>query len=131
MARETGQTASSSTSGFESDWRAAERDGEYRVSTRGKRLEDVGFIHAGFEHQVLDVGAAFYRDAPEPLAVLVIDTGQLDVPVVVENLEGGDEGFPHIYGALPARAVVEVRPAGVTSAGEFVISRPVAPEPSP
>jgi uncharacterized protein (DUF952 family) len=116
---------------FESDWRAAERDGEYRVSTRGKRLEDVGFIHAGFEHQVLDVGAAFYRDAPEPLAVLVIDTGQLDVPVVVENLEGGDEGFPHIYGALPARAVVEVRPAGVTSAGEFVISRPVAPEPSP
>jgi len=47
---------------FESAWRAAERDGEYRVSTRGKRLEDVGFIHAGFEHQVLDVGAAFYRD---------------------------------------------------------------------
>jgi uncharacterized protein (DUF952 family) len=62
--------------------------------------------------------------------VLVIDTGQLDVPVVVENLEGG-EGFPHIYGALPARAVIEVRPAGVTSAGEFVISRRVAPEPSP
>ena len=66
------------------------------------------------------VGAASYADATAPLVVLVIDTEILDAPVVVENLEGGDEGFPHIYGALPASAVVEVRRAGMTD-GRFHI----------
>src|SRR3954447_22883816 len=33
---------------------------------------------------------------------------------------GGDESFPHIYGALPASAVVEVRRAGMTD-GRFHI----------
>ncbi len=89
---------------FASEWKAAEETGSYRVSTRGAQLDDVGFIHAGFEHQVPIVGALFYRDAPEPLVVLVIDTELLDVPVVVENLDGGEEGFPHIYGPLAVRA---------------------------
>lgn len=94
---------------FDSDWRSAERSGEYRISTMGKRLEDVGFIHASFEHQIPTVAAAVYRDTSSPLVLLVIDPDRLDVPVVVENLEGGQENFPHIYGALPAHAVIEVR----------------------
>ncbi len=106
---------------FESDWKAAERSGAYRVSTRGARLDDVGFIHAGFEHQVSVVGAVMYRDAPEPLVVLVIDTVRLDVPVVVENFEAGDEKFPHIYGPLPTQAVVDVLAAAITPDGRFVV----------
>jgi hypothetical protein len=35
-----------------------------------------------------------YADAIASLVVLVIDTEVLDAPVVVENLEGGDEGLP-------------------------------------
>ena len=29
-------------------------------------------------------------------------------PVVAENLEGGEELFPHIYGPIPITAVTEV-----------------------
>jgi uncharacterized protein (DUF952 family) len=106
---------------FERDWTAAMHAGEYRVSTRGATLEDVGFIHAGFENQVSTVGTARYHDVTEPLVVLVIDVNQLDVPVVVENLEGGAEAFPHIYGPLPVSAVVAVRAAGIDSAGQFIV----------
>ena len=109
---------------FERDWESAEETGTYRVSTRGARLDDVGFIHAGFEHQVPIVGAALYKDASEPLVVLVIDTERLDVPVVVDNLEGGEEGFPHIYGPLPVRAVVDVRQASLTADGRFTVGEP-------
>jgi uncharacterized protein (DUF952 family) len=98
---------------FESDWESAQQEGSYRISTRGLSLGEVGFIHAGFEHQVATVGAGFYADTTAPLVVLVIDTESLEVPVVVENLEGGDEGFPHIYGPLPTSAVVDVRRAGM------------------
>jgi uncharacterized protein (DUF952 family) len=103
---------------FERDWQSARQHGRYRISTRGRSFSDVGFIHAGFGDQVPTVGAALYADATAPLVVLVIDTELLDVPVVVENLEGGDEGFPHIYGPLPTSAVVDVRRARVIN-GRF------------
>jgi uncharacterized protein (DUF952 family) len=103
---------------FLRDWHSAAQEGSYRMSTRGLTLDEVGFIHAGFEHQVATVGSALFGDATEPVVVLVIDTERLDVPVVVENFEGGDESFPHIYGALPTHAVVDVRPASM-AAGRF------------
>jgi uncharacterized protein (DUF952 family) len=34
------------------DSEAAKRVGEYRMSTLAKTLEDVGFIHGSFQHQV-------------------------------------------------------------------------------
>jgi uncharacterized protein (DUF952 family) len=105
---------------FLREWRAAEQDGRYRVSTRGLALEEVGYIHAGFDHQVATVGNAYYADVSEPLVVLVIEVDRLEVPVIVENPDGGDESFPHIYGALPIDAVVEVRAATVVD-GRFVV----------
>ena len=105
---------------FESDWSAAQVEGSYRVSTRGLTLGEVGFIHAGFEHQVSTIGTAFYADVTDPVVVLVVDTERLDVPVVVESPKGSEEAFPHIYGALPIHAVVEVLPASITD-GVFVV----------
>jgi uncharacterized protein (DUF952 family) len=105
---------------FEADWQSAQQEGSYRISTRGLSLSEVGFIHAGFEYQVATVGAALYANATAPLVVLVIDTGLLDTPVVVENLEGGDEAFPHIYGPLPTSAVVGALPATIHGT-EFVV----------
>jgi len=105
---------------FLRDWRAAEQEGSYRTSTRGLTLEEVGYIHAGFAEQVATVGTAFYADVTESLVVLVIDVQRLNVPVVVENLEGGNDAFPHIYGALPIEAVVDLRPASMTD-GRFVV----------
>ena len=94
-----------------SDWADAQSGGEYRVSTRRARLDEVGYIHASFAHQVRRLGAAVYSDAPEPVVVLVIDPTRLTSPVRVENLDGGTECFPHIYGPIPIDAVVDVLPA--------------------
>jgi Protein of unknown function (DUF952) len=37
------------------DWEQARRDGAYRVSSLGKLLDDEGFIHLSFAHQVKGV----------------------------------------------------------------------------
>jgi uncharacterized protein (DUF952 family) len=108
---------------FEREWNAAKRGGIYRVSTRGADLDEVGFIHASFENQIARVGEVLYEDARESLVVLTIDPDLLDAPVVVENLEGGDELFPHIYGPLPTSAVIAVHHATMIH-GRFVIEPP-------
>lgn len=92
------------------DWEQAELVGEYRVSTRGLTLEQQGFIHGAFPHQVTGVANRFYGDLSE-LVVLHIDTDRLDAELRVEPpADGIDELFPHIYGPIPVAAVVEVTP---------------------
>lgn len=101
------------------DWRSALAEGTYRTSTRGRSLEQEGFIHCSFEHQLDGVARRFYADVTEPLVTLVIDSDLLDAEV---RLEPGDptdptsELFPHVYGPIPVAAVVEVRSAPVTPA---------------
>ncbi len=112
---------------LERDWNAANQDGAYRVSTRDAALEEVGFIHASFEHQVAGVGSLFYRDVGEPLVVLTIDADRLEAPVVVEPADGGGEAFPHIYGPLPTSAVIAVRRATVAADGRFLVDGVDAP----
>ena len=89
------------------DWAAAQASGTYTTSTRGVSLADEGFIHASREDQWEGVRARFYADVDEPLVLLTIDTDLLDVPVVEEEVPGG-ETFPHVYGALRPAAVVQV-----------------------
>ncbi|WP_084959680.1 DUF952 domain-containing protein [Thermoactinospora rubra] len=93
---------------LERDWAGA---GEtYRVSTRGRTLEEVGFIHCSATRAQLDaVARAYYADCREPLVVLVIDPAGLDVRV-----EGG---FPHLYGPLPRTHVTTVVPYAARFAG--------------
>jgi uncharacterized protein (DUF952 family) len=93
-----------------SDWAAAQETGDYRVSTLGRTLEQEGFIHASYAHQVQGVRDAFYRDVTEPLLLLEIDPGRLDVPVVEEVPDGAEQAFPHVYGPLPVTSVVSARP---------------------
>lgn len=93
------------------DWAAATTVGEYRVSTRGRSLEDEGFLHASYADQVQGVLDRFYADLVDPLLLLVIDPARLDVEVVAESPGlGVSELFPHIYGPLPVAAVVDVVP---------------------
>ena len=90
------------------DWAAAQQVGTYTISSRGRTLEQEGFVHASYAGQVAGVLDRFYADLTEPLCLLTIDRDLLDVPLVRENLMGGTELFPHIYGPVPAVAVVEV-----------------------
>lgn len=85
------------------------RAGEYRVSTRGATLEEVGFIHAATEAQVDGVQARFYADAGD-LVLLTIDTDRLSSPWQLDPV--GDDEFPHIYGPLNLDAVIETRVKG-------------------
>ncbi len=85
------------------DWEAARAIGEYRVSTLGATLDDVGFIHGSFRDQVEHIGSFLYGAVSEPLTVLDIDTQRLSVPVRVENLVGGSELFPTSTGRSRSR----------------------------
>jgi uncharacterized protein (DUF952 family) len=91
-----------------SDWTAALAAGEYAISSRGRTQAAEGFVHASYAGQIAGVLQRFYRDVTEPMCLLTIDPELLGVPVVAENLTGGRELFPHIYGPVPVAAVTAV-----------------------
>lgn len=91
-------------------WQRARIDGWYEGSTRGVRLSEVGYIHCSFKHQVERVANYIYDDWEGELLLLQLDPRAIRSEIRVENLEGGDEGFPHIYGPLPTEAVDVVHP---------------------
>jgi len=93
-----------------SDWEAALAAGEYRVSTIGVDLEQEGFIHTSFAHQVAGVAARFYRDVTAPLVLLSIDELRLTSPWRVDAVPDAPEGLPHVYGPVNVDAVVAVTP---------------------
>jgi glutathione S-transferase len=93
------------------EWREAQAGGQdYRRSTVGRSLEDEGFIHCSFAHQVRATADRYYAGLSD-VVLLVIDPSRLDAEVRVETPEGAHEAFPHIYGPIPVDAVVEVRAA--------------------
>ncbi|HYF74700.1 MAG TPA: DUF952 domain-containing protein [Nocardioides sp.] len=93
------------------DWAAAQQSGSYTTSTRGRTLDEEGYIHASRADQWEAVHAAFYADVTEPLVLLEIETDLLGVPVVEEPpAPGVTETFPHVYGPIRPEAVVAVSP---------------------
>jgi uncharacterized protein (DUF952 family) len=101
------------------EWADAKAAGEYTGSTRGLTLAEVGYMHCSYVHQVLPVANAIYRDCPDPLVLLAIDPALVISPIRVENVEGGSEEFPHIYGTLPISAVRDVFSLERTAEGRF------------
>ncbi|MEY9994162.1 uncharacterized protein (DUF952 family) [Streptomyces sp. V4I8] len=95
-------------------WDAARERGTYEMSTRGRTLQEEGFIHCSTRAQLPAVAAFLYGsyDGPDELVVLVVDPARLDVPLKYEAPEPGGEEFPHVYGPIPVEAVVEVEPWG-------------------
>ena len=90
-----------------SDWQQARQLGEYRISTRGQSLEQVGFIHASYVDQLEGTHERFYADLSD-LRLLVIDPTRLEangIEVRPEAAPGSGELFPHLYGPLPLDAV--------------------------
>lgn len=116
------------------EWARSGRAGYHTRSTRGLDLDQVGFIHCSFAHQVSRVAEALYGDVSETLVVLEIDPDALVRHGLVVRVEAADpsspdaEKFPHLYGALPAAAVVGVRSAGFDDEGGFIVGDAIPAE---
>ena len=54
--------------------------------------------------------------------LLHVDEAAVGAEVRRENLEGGTTLFPHIYGPLPVRAVMDVTPMTPSPDGTFELS---------
>jgi uncharacterized protein (DUF952 family) len=85
------------------EWERAQRDGAYTADS----LVTQGFIHCSEPRQVEWVLGRHFQGRTG-LILLHIDPSRLDADVRYENLEGGEEMFPHVYGAIPVLAVVRV-----------------------
>lgn len=96
------------------EWQAAQAAGVYRRSTRGRSLEQVGFIHLSQAHQLAATHGRFYVDLdPAELKLLVLDPARLAAAGAVVRLEpapGSGELFPHLHGPLPLEAVLAAWP---------------------
>src|SRR5438128_8378337 len=105
----------------EADWASAQAAGTYALSTGRLTLAQVGFVHCAFEEQVARVASVFFRGLAK-LLVLRIAIDKLHAEVRYENLEGGDELFPHVYGPLNLDAIVGVRPLPPGRDGTFTFT---------
>ena len=96
------------------EWQQAKSDGVYRRSTRGRSLDEVGFIHLSGVHQLDATAQRFYADlSAGAVILLVIDPHLLQHPglaVIHEPAPGDGALFPHLYGPLPVEAVVHSQP---------------------
>ena len=79
-----------------------------------------GFVHCSTEDQVVKVADIRFR-GQKGLVLLCIDTDKVTAEIRYENLEGGQELFPHIYGEINTDAVVEVTEFEPGAEGYFTL----------
>lgn len=101
---------------IESEWQAAvDADEPYDRSTIGVSLAEEGYIHCSFPEQVAATAERYYAGRDDVI-VLVVDPDRLGAPVVVEDLSGSGQSFPHVYGPIPVDAVVAVEDVATAAA---------------
>jgi glutathione S-transferase len=90
-------------------WHDAVTTGRLTESTRGRRLEEVGFIHCSYRSQVETVAGFVYADVTGELLLLEIDPDRVPSQIRVEAAPGTTDHYPHVYGPVPVEAVTAVR----------------------
>ena len=103
-------------------WEDVQKVGVYSLSTKGKTLEDVGFIHGSFADQVEEVAGFVFAGSTEELVVLHLNIDRLashGIEVRVEEASNG-KSYPHIYGAIPCDLVDQVSEAHMNTEGCLV-----------
>ena len=89
-------------------------------SYQPEAFREDGFIHCSTQDQVIQVANARFR-GQTGLVLLFIDTDKVDAEIIYENLEGGQQLFPHIYGKLNIDAVAHVGDFTPTEDGYFTL----------
>lgn len=87
------------------EWAQARATGRYEGSTADRRD---GFIHLSGPDQVVETAARHFAQQAG-LTLLTVDPDLLGDGLRWEPSRGGAL-FPHLYGPMPARAVVAARP---------------------
>jgi uncharacterized protein (DUF952 family) len=103
-------------------WEDALKVGTYSLSTKGKTLEEVGFIHGSFADQVEEVAGFVFAGSTEELVVLHLNIDKLasnGIEVRVEEARNG-KSYPHIYGAIPCELVDRVSEAHMNQEDRLV-----------
>jgi uncharacterized protein (DUF952 family) len=72
-----------------------------------ERFPIEGFIHCSTRDQVIKVADIRFR-GQTGLVLLCLDADKVTAEIRYENLEGGQELFPHIYGEINTDAVARV-----------------------
>ena len=85
------------------EWEQARLQGYYTPSA----FATEGFIHCSYATQVIPVANRIFKGQSN-LVLLEIEPLNVGCEVIDENLEGGNELFPHIYGRLALSAVREI-----------------------
>lgn len=99
------------------DWQAAQSDGELRPDS----LHLSGFVHLSTPEQVHLPANRLYAGRTD-LVLLRVDPARLSSPVRWEPGVPADPDameFPHLYGPLPAEAVITVTPYRPDADGRF------------
>ncbi len=96
------------------NWYKAKVKGQYDFCS----LYTEGFIHCSTKDQYLKVANARFKNE-DGLVLLAIDESAVTCEIKYENLEGGSENFPHIYGPLNVEAVMDVFELKTDETGEF------------
>ncbi len=95
-------------------WDKQQAEGVYRSET----FPTEGFIHCSTSDQVVQVANIRFR-GQSGLVLLGIDTKRISANIRYENLEGGEQMFPHIYGEINIDAVMRVWEFEPGSDGDF------------
>jgi uncharacterized protein (DUF952 family) len=86
-------------------WAEAQAKGSYDADS----LATEGFIHCSTADQLEWVLARHFTGR-SGLIVLRIDAARVPAEIRHENLEGGTQLFPHVYGPIPCESVIEIAP---------------------
>lgn len=92
---------------------------------RAPSLATEGFIHTSTAAQVGKTARRLFHGRRD-LILLCVDTHLVQPEIRYENLEGGDELFPHVYGPLNLDAVVDVVAFPPAADGTFALPKRVA-----
>jgi uncharacterized protein (DUF952 family) len=88
-----------------SAWEQAKADGNYTAPS----LNNEGFIHCSQEDQLADVKERYFKGTTD-LVLLTINTDLLSSQFIFEWSPSVQNTFPHIYGPIDLKAVVDVKP---------------------
>ncbi len=87
-----------------SDWNSQSELPEYESSS----LDNEGYIHCSRYEQLPATLKRFFSKNINKVCILKIDTTLINVPLIYEAADDGSGFFPHLFGAIATRAVVEI-----------------------